>query len=355
MAYSTIINPGDYFDTKLYTGTGSSNAQTGLGFQPDFVWIKNRTDTSNHRAFDAVRGANKRIIPNNNSAETTTTQELMSFNSNGFTVGTEQDVNGSGQNFVSWNWKANGQGSSNTDGSINTTYTSANTTSGFSIVKWNGSAGNATIGHGLGIAPELVFYKLLTTSGYYTYAKHALGSNGARGKVVVGFLENTAAFTNDTGSFQSTDPSSTLLYIGGGANQSGANIAYCFSSIKGFSKMGSYVGNANADGAFVYTGFKPAWIMIKRTSVAGDNWLMFDNKRQGYNGGSGSTEGNLNLTADQTAAEGNSSLINIVSNGFKMITSDAKINASGSTYIYAAFAETPFVSNVGESLPTTAR
>jgi len=280
-------------------------------------------------------------------------QLITALGTDGFTVGTSGSSNTNNNTYVAWNWKANGSGSSNTAGSINSTV-SANTTSGFSMVAWQGNGSTATVGHGLGIAPELVFVKgYSAVAQWYTYAKHAIGNNGAVGRLVIGFLDNTAAFTNDTTSWQSTDPTSTLLYVNSGANQSMTNIAYCFSSVKGFSKMGSYKGNANTNGTFIYTGFKPAWIIIKRTNAAGDNWLVFDNKRKGYNGGSGSTEGNLNLTADQEAAEGNSSLINVVSNGFKMITSDAKINASGSTYIYAAFAEAPLVGS--NNIPATAR
>jgi hypothetical protein len=343
MAYTTIPKSTDYFNTKLYTGNGSAgHSITGVGHQPDFTWIKNRSANDGHHLYDAVRGVQKRIRSDTNAAEATTPNGLTSFNSDGFTVGTEEDVNTNNENFASWNWKANGQGSSNTDGSINTTYTSANTTSGFSIIKWTGTGSNGTIGHGLGIAPELVFYKTLGTGGYYTYAKHALGSNGASGKVVIGFLENTAAWTNDTSSFQSTDPSSTLLYIGGGANLSGANIAYCFASITGFSKIGSYIGNGNADGTFVYTGFKPAFIMAKKTSSAGDNWFIFDSKRAGYN------VDNNYLHPNTNGAEGTTDYLDIISNGFKLRTSGGDMNANGSTYIFMAFAEAPLVSTNGD-------
>ena len=355
MAYTTIDSSGLFFNTKLHTGTGSAASITGVGFQPDMVWSKQRNGTDNHNIIDAVRGVTKLIQPDNNSAEQTGSQSLTSFDSDGFSVGTDGAWNGNSNTYCMWNWKANGQGSANTDGSINTTYTSANTTSGFSIVKWTGTGSNGTIGHGLGIAPELVFYKLLTTSGYYTYAKHALGSNGASGKVVIGFLENTAAWTNDTSSFQQTDPSSTLLYIGGGANQSGANIAYCFSSVTGFSKIGSYIGNGNADGTFVYTGFKPAFFMVKKTSATGGNWYIYDSKRDGQNIGTGQTGGNRSLRPNTTDSEESSSgyAVDILSNGFKLRTTSDQQNGSGDTYIYMSFAEAPLVGS--NNVPANAR
>tara|TARA_R110000782_G_scaffold66952_1_gene135485 strand:+ start:670 stop:1722 length:1053 start_codon:yes stop_codon:yes gene_type:complete len=350
MAYTTINKSTDHFNTKLYTGTTNGQSITAVGHQPSFTWIKDKDAAGgySHMLFDAVRGVGKRIRSNSNVAEYTYADTLTSFDSDGFTLGADSnttEVNRNGANYVSWNWKANGSGSSNTAGSINSTV-SANTTSGCSIVKWTGTASNATVGHGLGIAPELVFYKYLGTAGWYTYAKHAIGNNGAVGRLVVGFLENTAAFTNDLTSFQSTDPSSTLLYVGAGANLSGANIAYCFASVQGFSKIGSYKGNGNDNGSFIYTGFKPAWVLIKRSSAAGDQWQLSDNKR-GINGAI------KTLYPDSTEVETSGDSIDFLSNGFKNKSSSVARNGSGSTYIYMAFAEAPLVGS--NNIPATAR
>ena len=346
MAYTTINKSTDHFNTKLWTGTGSSNAITGVGFQPDFCWVKSRSLTENHFLNNAINGSTRVLQSDTDAAEQTSSNGMTSFNSDGFTVNTDTGFNGNGATYAAWNWKGNGAGSANTAGSINSTV-SANTTSGFSIVKWTGNGSTATVGHGMGMAPELVFYKTLGTGGWYTYAKHALGSNGAVGRLVIGFLENTAAFTNDTSSFQSTDPTSTLLYVGGGANLSGENIAYCFSSVAGFSKIGSYIGNGNANGKFVYTGFKPAFIMAKKTSAGGDNWFIFDSKRAGYN------VDNNYLHPDTNGAEGTSDYLDIISNGFKLRTSGGDINGSGATFIYMAFAEAPLVGS--NNVPATAR
>ena len=353
MAYSTIIKPSDYFDTKLYTGNASTNAITGVGFQPDMTWLKQRNGTPDHYLFDAVRGVLNYLTPNLDTQQQANAVSLTAFNSDGFTLGSNGQINASSSSNVSWNWKANGLGSSNTDGTINSTYTSANTTSKCSIVKWVGTGANATVGHGLGVAPTSIWVKNLSASESWVVYHKSLGATHYL------TLNSTAGDdSGGAGAWNSTVPDANVFSLGtfNSTNKPSSNmIAYCFADVSGYSKVLNYYGNGNAEGTFIYTGFKPAWIMIKRADAAGDNWLMFDNKRQGYNGGSGATQGNLNLTADQSASEGNSSLINIVSNGFKIITSDAKINNNGSIYAYWAFAETPFVSNVGESLPTTAR
>ena len=346
MAYTTIPKSTDYFNTKLYTGNGGNQTITGVGFQPDWVWFKSRDAGNSHALVNAVTGTDKVVYTDNNSAQQTISTQT--FNSDGYDLVQDtgaNSINSNGSTKVSWNWKLNGSGSANTAGSINSTV-SANTTSGCSIVKWTGTASNATVGHGLGIAPELVFYKYLGTAGWYVYAKNALGNNGASGKVVVGFLENTAAFTNDTTSFQSTDPSSTLLYVGAGANISGENTAYCFSSVTGFSKMDSYIGNGSNDGTYVYTGFKPAWVLIKRTDVAGDQWQLSDNKR-GFNGAI------KTLYPDSAEAETSGNSIDFLSNGFKNRASSVARNGAGSTYIYMAFAAAPLVGS--NNVPANAR
>ena len=348
MAYSSIIKPSDYFNTKLYTGTDNSNAITGVGFQPDFTWLKKRSSTASHALQDAVRGNDKTVRSNSYNAQYTNSF-FSSFNSDGFTVATsESDVNTSGSTYTSWNWKANGQGSANTSGSINTTYTSANTTSGFSICKWIGTQSVGTVAHGLGTVPKMYFVKNLdSTDSWNVFAN--TGYMDANYRLL---LDTTGGRISDSDAWNSQNPTSSFFTVGTntGTNKSGSNmIAYIFSEIKGFSKISEYRGNGNADGSFIFCGFKPAWILFKKTNGSGDNWFIFDNKRAGYN------VDNDYLHPDTTGAEGTSNYLDIVSNGFKLRTSGSDLNGDGDIYTYLAFAENPFVANAGESLPTTAR
>ncbi len=346
MAYTTINKSTDYFNTKLYTGTGAENAVTGVGFQPDFTWLKNRATTNHHTLFDAVRGANKVIYSNLDAIQYTVTQELKSFDSDGFTVGTEASANGSGNGIASWNWKANGQGSSNTDGSINTTYTSASTTSGFSIVKYTGTGSNATVGHGLGSVPKMIIVKCLDqTHWWFTYH---IGMGNDRHITL-----NTANAQSGTSSvyWNNTTPTSSVFSIGTdtGVNQSGQDyIAYCFAEKTGFSKFGSYTGNGSTDGAFIYTGFKPAFIITKRTD-SGDFWMMQDSARTPTN------VANKYFQANDSAAESttNDVALDMLSNGFKLRNTGAHYNGSGGSYIYIAFAEAPLVGS--NNVPANAR
>tara|TARA_R110002073_G_scaffold325229_1_gene504094 strand:- start:15 stop:1061 length:1047 start_codon:yes stop_codon:yes gene_type:complete len=348
MAYSSIIKSSDYFNTKLYTGNAGTQAITGVGFQPDWVWIKTRADVNNHTIFDAVRGVTKRIRSNQNNAESTSSG-VTSFDSDGFTVGS--DSAGNSGTMVSWNWKANGAGSSNTDGSITSTV-SANTTSGFSIVKYSGNSNStSTIGHGLGVAPSLVMIKNLGQTEEWVVGVNA----GSLDFTQYAYLNLTNAFSGNAAAFfNNTNPSSNLIYIGNSGTVNGGSsyehIAYCFADVQGFSKMGSYVGNGNADGTFVYTGFKPAFVMTKPSSGAG-SWYMLDNKRANpFNAVTGRVE------ADGSGAENTGfTWCDFTSNGFKIRTTEGGINANGVTYIYMAFAEAPFTANVDGGLPTTAR
>tara|TARA_R110002072_G_scaffold298504_1_gene472579 strand:+ start:533 stop:1579 length:1047 start_codon:yes stop_codon:yes gene_type:complete len=348
MAYSSIIKSSDYFNTKLYTGNAGTQAITGVGFQPDWVWIKTRADVNNHTIFDAVRGVTKRIRSNQNNAESTSSG-VTSFDSDGFTVGS--DSAGNSGTMVSWNWKANGAGSSNTDGSITSTV-SANTTSGFSIVKYSGNSNStSTIGHGLGVAPSLVMIKNLGQAEEWVVGVNA----GSLDFTQYAYLNLTNAFSGNAAAFfNNTNPSSNLIYIGNSGTVNGGSsyehIAYCFADVQGFSKMGSYVGNGNADGTFVYTGFKPAFVMTKPSSGAG-SWYMLDNKRANpFNAVTGRVE------ADGSGAENTGfTWCDFTSNGFKIRTTEGGINANGVTYIYMAFAEAPFTANVDGGLPTTAR
>jgi len=346
MAEYISFQPSDFFSTKLWTGTGAENAITGVGFQPDFTWIKNRDATEHNNLYDAVRGANKVIYSNLTNAEATETQRVKSFDSDGFTLGTEDAVNASGQDIVGWNWKANGAGSSNTDGSITSTV-SANTTSGFSIVKWVGTGSNATIGHGLGAVPKMIIVKNLSSSlNWYVYTEMTGNTHSM-------ILDTTAAKVGAySDNWNNTTPTSSWFSVGTSTSTGGASgddvIAYCFAEVAGFSKFSSYTGNGSGDGTFVYTGFKPAFTLMKRTNSAGEGWFIFDSARGIRN------VNKWELRADTTTAEiDNSHQLDFLSNGVKIRTSGAGLNGSGDTYIYMAFAEFPIVSS--NDIPCTAR
>ena len=345
MAFTTINKSTDYFTPELYVGTGSSRTISTLNFQPDWVWIKNRGTNDRHSLFDAVRAAPNMLTSNANEAQSAQPSELTAFNANGFTVNNATSVNGSSANYVSWNWKANGTGSSNTAGSINSTV-SVNTTSGFSIVKYVGNASQSqTVGHGLGVAPKLIIFKSSTSADDWSICFPSV--LGVDGRLTL----NTSAANSigDNTFWNSVAPSSTLFSLGNNtrANASGQTIiAYCFAEKQGYSKMGSYVGNGNADGRFVYTGFKTAYVIAKRTDGT-SNWNQFDNKRFGFN------VKNPLLYPNLTNAEADDVFIDLLSNGFKLRTTNGDINASGGSYIYMAFAEAPLVGT--NNVPATAR
>ena len=351
MAYSSIVKPSVYFNTKLYTGNGGTNAITGVGFQPDFNWLKNRSNTGEHILVDAVRGMYN-IRSNSTTAQSANgSSHQQSLDSDGFTVaGTGANSNANGNTFASWNWKANGAGSANTDGSINTTATSVNTTAGFSISSYTGTGSNATVGHGLGVAPKMIIIKSTSnTSNWGVYHK-SIGANKMLN------LNTTAAEATNSGYFNNTDPTTTVFSLGDEGNDtngSGKNyIAYCFAEKTGYSKFGSYVGNGNANGAFVYTGFKPAFILQKRTNSASTGWGMFDSTRSPTNVSQNMILANSNAVEDTSAA----GAIDFLSNGFKWRTADGWFNGGGDPNIYMAFAEEPLVSNSGtDGVPATAR
>jgi len=348
MAYTTINKSTDYFNTKLYTGTGSSNAVTGVGFQPDWVWIKNRDAAYWHNWYDAVRGTNKSIASNATNAEETRTNFFNSFDSDGFTVNsTDQNVNASSENFVAWNWKAGtGQGSSNTDGSINTTYTSVNTTAGFSICKWTGNATNSTIGHGLGAVPKVVIIKNLSNGSAQWVVYHV-----STGNTQACYLNTTSTPTDVIGFFNDTTPTSSVFTVGTDTAVNGSGnqmIAYCFAEKTGYSKFGSYTGNGNADGSFIYTGFKPAFVLVKNTQQGGDDWYMFDNKRSSFN----QVQANLKPNTNSVEASSTSYAFDFLSNGFKVRASTGAINNNNETMIYMAFGQSLVGSN---NVPATAR
>ena len=347
MAYTTINKSTDYFNTKIYTGTGSSNALTGVGFQPDWTWIKSRSNTYSHTLTDAVRGLTKVLSTNSTNAEYTSATEITSFNSDGFTLGTDAGVNNNGSTFASWNWKAGGAGSSNSDGTITSTV-SASTTSGFSIVKWTGTASAGTIGHGLGVAPKIVIVKRYSTSGGGWLMQN---SNLTSASYVLK-LNAGDAQSNDGANFNSVAPTNNhfSVYNSNNTNASGANhIAYCFAEKQGYSKFGSYIGNGNDNGSFVYTGFKPAFLLLKMSSGS-QGWFLVDNKRANpFNVIDASLHPNANAAEDTSS----DFFVDFTSNGFKLRDSDAQLNGSGSTYIYMAFAEAPLVGS--NNVPCTAR
>jgi len=347
MAYASITKPSLYFNTKLYTGNGSTNALTGIGHQPDFVWTKKRDGTGDHMLYDAVRGVQTFVHSNDSNGNDANANSLTAFGTDGFTLGSDSDMNANNSNHVAWNWLANGAGSANTAGSINSTV-SVNTTAGFSIVSYTGTgSAGATIGHGLGVAPNVIITKARTNSGRYWGVYHSsLGNTGVMA------LNDTQAFDTSTTYWNDTTPSSTLFTVGtnGDTNSSGTMIAYCFAQKQGYSKFGSYLGNGSSDGVFVYTGFAPAFVMVKKTGGTG-NWGINDTKRD-FN----ATYGNdASLYANTNGAETTSSSLNIdlLSNGMKLRSDNSSYNASSGNYIYMAFAEFPFTSSTGT--PVTAR
>jgi len=344
--YTTIDDPSAYFQLVSWTGNGTDGRTITLpgstDMRPDFIWVKNRTDSEDHCLMDVVRtfASGKALRSNGGDEEGgvgTAARGWVEAASDGFTCEDGSSnanlVNASSDTYLAWCWKAGGSGSSNSDGAIATTR-SVSTTAGFSIMKYTGSGSGSNIAHGLGATPEITIRK--NTGGVQDWNVHTTVIDGSHDYLI---LNTTAAKANSS----LTAPSSTLVYT---AADSATFIVYAFKSIQGFSKFGSYTGNGNADGAFIYTGFRPAFIITKRTSSTGD-WLMYDNKREGYN------VDNDYLKANATSAEQADVDIDIVSNGFKIRNTAADQNANGGTYIYAAFAEAPFVNSNG--VPCTAR
>jgi hypothetical protein len=329
-----IALPTNHFDTTLVSGNGSNRSITGLNFQPDFLWGKSRTNTLNHYLTDSIRGVNSQLYSDTYGSQGSESVIYTAFNSDGFSLGTG-DMNLSGQNYVHWGWKGGGTAVSNTDGSV-TSSVSANTTAGFSIVSWTGTGSNATVGHGLSQAPDLIINK--SRDDAYNWAVQSILFNDASDTNLL-YLNTSAAQADDTNVFQAVPTASVFSPQGGawaGIGASGVDyIAYCFHSVEGYSKVGSYTGNGNADGTFVYTGFRPAFILWKSTS-ASENWQLQDNKINPYNVVDGKIFANLNST-EYTGSE-----VDFVSNGFKLRHSGGGGNGSGESLIYIAFAESPF-------------
>ncbi len=343
MAFTTINKSGDYFNTKLYTGNGGTQSITDVGFQPDLTWIKQRGGTTNHVLYDAVRGAYWTMQSNTTNSQTAD-DGLTAWNSGGWNMANVSTTNGNGLSYVGWNWLGANGTAANTAGSISSTV-SASTTSGFSIVQWTGTGSNATVGHGLGVAPSLIITKAKNASGRFwgVYSK-PLGNTGVMA------LNSTQAFDTSATYWNNTSPTDTLFSVGtnGDTNSASSMIAYCFADVQGYSKFGSYVGNGSTNGPFIYTGFKPAFVMGKKSSGVED-WFLFDNKRDSYNV-------NYKLlypNASNAEYTGVSARNDFLSNGFKMRTTDGKENQSGQTYIYMAFASAPLVGT--NNIPANAR
>ena len=344
MAYTTIPKPSAFFTPKLYTGNGGTTTVTGIPFEPDMTWIKNRSAAGDHEIYDKTRGATYRIYPNATAAQDALAQGLQAWTSDGFRVGNNTAINGNGNGIVSWNWKMNGAGSSNTNGSINTIKTSANTTSGCSISTFTGTGSNATVGHGLGVAPKMVIIKSITAGEDWTVYHSALGGT----KYVI--LNSTGAQGTNVGAFNNTAPTNSVFTVGtfGATNgNSQTLVAYSFAEIKGFSKIGKFAGNGNANGGFIYCGFKPSFFMIKEIQSASDWHISFNNVAAQQNPIKGL------LYPNSTGADSNTASVDFNSNGVKIRTSGGGQNENNKAYLHMALAEAPLVGT--NNIPATAR
>ena len=340
MAYTTIKKPTDYFNTKLYTGNGSTNAITGVGFQPDLTWIKIRNAAGeSHSWWDAVRTATKYISSNNNNAEATDSTGLTAFDSDGFTLGSTGRVNQNTNTFASWNWKAGTTTGIGGSPSITPLGYSFNATSGFSAIKYEGTGSAGTLPHGLGVAPSMIIVKALETTDNWAVYHKSLGAT----KYIE--LNLTAAAGTSAVMWNDTEPTSTLFTVNtnGGVNTAGNDyIAYCFAEKTGYSKFGSWISNNNADGTFVYTGFAPSFVMLKEDDGT-NQWVMYDNKRPGYNKTPNA------LFANATSAEATDLGVDLLSNGYKIRSTN---NQNTGNYIYMAFGQSLVGTN---NIPATAR
>ena len=346
-----INKSSDYFNTVLYTGNGTTgHAITGVGFSPDFIWLKNRSATSSHVLANEVVGITSGFLNSDNTNAENTTTIFDSVDADGITIAsTGTGQNASGNNYALWNWLANGAGSSNTDGSITSTV-SANTTSGFSIVSYSGNGTNgATVGHGLGVAPKAVIVKARTTGNTQNwFVNYPFGTGD--GYIMLNKTNAGDGANSTVWNSTAPDASTVTLGITSGVNDASYDyIMYCFAEKKGFSKFGSYTGNGSTDGTFVYTGMRPAFVICKRTDSSSD-WVILDNKRNSFN------VVNKKLESSNSDADTTQTACDFLSNGIKLkdtTTSYLGTNISGGTYIYMAFAENPLVGT--NNIPATAR
>ena len=343
LAAPVIALPAQNMAATTYTGTGAaqsiSNAVNGVSMQPDWVWTKSRSAVESHRIYDSVRGTTNSLFSNSTAAESTEAQSLTAFGTSGFTLGTGAP-NTSAATYVAWQWKAGGTAVTNTAGSI-TSSVSANTTAGFSVVTYTGTGANATVGHGLGVAPSMVIVK--SRSSVYDWGVYH-SANTASPATQRLLLSTTSATDTNSTYWNNTAPASSVFSLGSQPNVNNSAstfVAYCFAPVAGYSAFGSYTGNASTDGPFVFTGFRPRFVLIKCSSTTG-NWIIWDSSRGTYN-----VIDSLRLYPNLSDAEGGGVDIDFVSNGFKFRNTNAAMNGSGSTYIYMAFAEVPFKSALG--------
>ena len=327
----TIPNGRQYFDISLWTGNGSSQTITNSGvFQPDFVWAKGRSGATSNILVNAVTGANQFLLTDSTQAEATSSALVSAFTSSGFSIGSSTSINNSSSTYVAWQWKANGSGSSNTNGSITSTV-SANTTSGFSVVTYTGTGTAGTIGHGLGVAPSMIIVKSRSAVGDWPVYHSSVGNGSYT------LLDTTAASASSSTIWNATSPTSSVFSVGINTVSNTVTVtyvAYCFTPIAGFSAFGSYTGNGSATGPFIYTGFQPKYLLVKRTDSTSD-WYIWDSVRNTFNIVTNT------LLADTAGAETSANSVNILANGF-LCASTTVVNVSTGTYIYAAFASNPF-------------
>ena len=351
MAYTTIDDPSAYFQTTLYTGNGGTQSITNTGnsdLQPNWIWTKVRSEAGSHRLVDTVRGLAKPMFSNGADADADETN-YSAFDSDGFSL-VNESLNENTRTYVAWQWKAgtsfSNDASSTSVGSIDSTG-SVNTDAGFSIISYAGTGSAATVAHGLGVAPAWILLKDRDSASHDWFNYHQSLGNGK-------YMRTNSADAEATAStiWNNTSPTTSVFSIGTNENMStsGNNfIAYCFAEKKGYSKFGSYVGNGNADGPFIYTGFKPAFTIIKRATDATEAWILQDNKRSPRN----PSDVFLVPSNNEAEATTTNAHIDYLSNGFKLRHNDTRGNTTGKTYIYMAFAENPFVTSTG--VPTTAR
>ena len=340
MAYTPIDKSNDYFTPNLHTGNGSTQSITSLDFQPDLIWIKQRNADQNNRLIDSIRGNTKEIYSDLSNAEDTLANGITSFDSNGFGLGSSNGYNQNAGTYVTWNWKAGtawsndasatGIGTLDSSGSVNTD-------AGFSIISFTGTeTSSQSVAHGLGAVPELIISKSRdVVDNWMVY-------HGTYSSQQYQSLNLTTAVASSANIWTSL-PTSTVINIGdnAGVNDNGAMIMYAFRSVQGYSKFGSYTGNGNADGTFVYTGFKPALIIFKNADSGSADWVLYDNKRSGFN------SNNLALYPNASAADDSGNDPDILSNGFKQRATGSDRNGNGENIIYMAFAENPFVTSGG--------
>ena len=341
MAYISF-NPADFFSPLLWTGDGNNGRSiTGVGFQPDMVWIKEKEGTNNHMLSDSARGPNNKINPNTTAANDTATNSLQAFGADGFTAGTNTEINASGNTYVAWNWKGGTTSGITTDGATTITPSaySFNADAGISILKYTGNTtGGAKLAHGLGKVPALFIAKDLGSTESWTVYHQSLGATKFLS------LNGTGAASTSSVRWNDEDPTTTNMVLGSDTSVNNTSMmGYCFAEVKGFSSFGEYTGTGQLDGPMIFTGFRPAFVMVKITDTT-DGWYMWDNKRSpsgGYN------VLQYRLEANQNFAQGTSAnyMIDVVSNGFKLRDNNVGDNGAGNSFVYMAFAAQPLVSS----------